>query len=194
MADDAPAFTIHSVETVLDDWYRVDAARVSFRTAAGDWAGPQRVLCLERGESIAALVHDPARDLFVFVRQFRYPSLRHSDGWLVELVAGGIDGDETPEAATAREMVEEVGLAPRALKPLGEFFVSPGGTSEYAYLYYAEVDTSQRLGTGGGNDHEGEHIEVLTWTRDQVRAALAQGVFKEARLLLAVQWALAGGC
>ena len=193
--ENARDYIVHQVETVLDDWFNVDAATVSFKAPDGAVVGPKRVLCMERGESVAALVHDPKQDAFVFVKQFRYPSLAHSDGWLVELVAGGIDpGDAGPETATAREMVEEVGLSPQRLTPLSAFFVSPGGTSEYTYLYYAEVDLTDRAGDGGDIDQEDEHIEVLVWSRDQVRRAFADGTFKEARLLLAVQWALNGGC
>lgn len=188
-----PPYTVHHVEKVLDDWFDVDAATVSFQAPDGRMVGPKRVLCMERGESVAALVHDPNRDLFVFVKQFRYPSLAHSNGWLVELVAGGIDGGESPEAAVHREMIEEVGLAPTGLTRISEFFVSPGGTSEYTYLYYAQVDLDRPAGEGGGMIHEDEHIEVLTWSRADMAAALSDGTFKEARLILAATWALQGG-
>ena len=62
-----------------------------------------------------------------------------------------------------RELVEELGYECDRLVPISAFYVSPGGSSERVFLYYAEVDASDRAGDGGGVPAEGEAIESWPW-------------------------------
>jgi ADP-ribose pyrophosphatase len=55
------------------------------------------------------------RNLVVLTRQFRYALGAES----VEVVSGGIDGDEMPEVAAQRELREEIGGESRHWIPLG---------------------------------------------------------------------------
>src|SRR6201999_3110174 len=98
----------------------------------------------------------------LLVEQFRAPALvarrrddpTTTDGWLLETLAGMVDAGESPDATAVRETLEETGY--RVSKPelIGRFFVSPGGTSERVFLYFAEVSDSDRVTNGGGIDDE----------------------------------------
>ena len=69
----------------------------------------------------------------LFVRQYR-----HAAGMdLLELPAGTFDEGETPEACARREIREETGMAAGRLTPLGGFYLAPGYSTEYMYVYVA---------------------------------------------------------
>src|SRR5438046_6340745 len=86
------------------------------------------------------------------VRQYRHPAVRY----LLELPAGTLDDQESPEAGAARELEEELGLVAGKLEKLSEFFVSPGFCEEKMWLYLATDlrATAQRL-------EDDEMIEVV---------------------------------
>jgi ADP-ribose pyrophosphatase len=69
----------------------------------------------------------------LFVRQYR-----HAAGLeLLEFPAGTLEEGEAPEACARREVREETGMAAGKLEPLGGFFLAPGYSTEYMYVYLA---------------------------------------------------------
>jgi ADP-ribose pyrophosphatase len=68
-----------------------------------------------------------------FVRQFRVGALQE----LLELPAGLMEKDEPPEISAGRELREEIGMAAGELRELGHFYMAPGYSSEYMYIYLA---------------------------------------------------------
>ena len=80
-----------------------------------------------------AIVAIDADDNVLLVNQFRQPVAKE----LLEIPAGGIDGNEDPVAAVRREMQEETGFLPRKVERLGGFYSAPGYCTEYLYLYLA---------------------------------------------------------
>jgi ADP-ribose pyrophosphatase len=91
-----------------------------------------------------------------------------------------------PPAALRRELVEELGYALRGIRRIATFFVSPGGSSERIFLYYAAVRA--RVAAGGGRAAEHEDIRRVALTRAQARAMLARGAFLDAKTIVALQW------
>jgi ADP-ribose pyrophosphatase len=69
----------------------------------------------------------------LFVRQYRHASGKE----LLELPAGTLDENEGPEACALREIREETGFATTNLVKLGEFWLAPGYSTEYMYVYLA---------------------------------------------------------
>ena len=69
----------------------------------------------------------------LFVRQYRHAA----GGEVMELPAGTLEKDEPPETCAAREIREETGFAARRMEPLGGFFLAPGYSTEYMYVYLA---------------------------------------------------------
>lgn len=113
----------------------------------------------------------------VLVRQFR----KAAERVLLEAPAGGIDGDETPEEAVRREMVEETGYRVDSLELLYTFYTSPGFTTEKMYLYKA---------TGlepGEATEETDQIEVVCLTREEAEEAIRSGEIADAKSILAVK-------
>ena len=56
---------------------------------------------------------------------------------LVELPAGTLDPKEAPINCAGRELLEETGYLAKRLKPIGNFFTSPGILSEKMYAFAA---------------------------------------------------------
>ncbi len=69
----------------------------------------------------------------VMVRQYR----KAAGTELLELPAGVIENDEPPLDAARRELREETGLDAEELTAVGNFFPSPGSTTERLYAFMA---------------------------------------------------------
>jgi len=55
----------------------------------------------------------------------------------MEVPAGGLSPDLTPEEVARRELLEEVGGTAAELRYVGQFFTSNGISNEVAYVYLA---------------------------------------------------------
>ena len=131
------------------------------------------------GHAVAALVFDTQAREYVLTRQFRFGAERE----LLEIAAGMIDKDESPETAVRREIQEELGYEIDHLTPIVTMWPSPGTSAETIAVYYAEV--SRQTGPGGGLSEENEHLEMVRLSRE----ALFKEPWQDAKSLLAVQWA-----
>jgi ADP-ribose pyrophosphatase len=113
----------------------------------------------------------------LFVRQYR-----HAAGLeLLELPAGTLDKDESPEACATREVREETGLAAGKLEPLGGFYLAPGYSTEYMHVYLA---TDLRY-----DPLEADADEFLTVERFPLKEALVMfesGEIQDAKSLAAI--------
>jgi ADP-ribose pyrophosphatase len=67
------------------------------------------------------------------IHQFRHCA----DGWLWEAPAGTLEPGESPYDCAHRETIEEAGLIPGELRPVGHIFTAPGFTDEKIYLWLA---------------------------------------------------------
>src|SRR6185437_2568887 len=90
-------------------------------------------------------------DQIILIRNFRYPIGQY----LIELPAGTLEKNEDPINCAGRELLEETGYLAGRLKPIGNYFTSPGILSEkmYAYAAYDLEQQTQAL-------EEGEEIEL----------------------------------
>jgi ADP-ribose pyrophosphatase len=95
---------------------------------------------VEHSEVVVVVAID-ADGKALLVRQFRHPAGKE----LLEIPAGGIDGDEDPETAVRREMQEETGYLPGKVERLGGFYSAPGFCTEYLHLFLATDLTPSRL-------------------------------------------------
>jgi len=169
-------------------FFRIDRYRLRHRLFSGAW-GPELVReVFERGHAAALLPYDPQRDEVVLIEQFRVGALGSSDDpWLIEIVAGMIEPDETPEAVARREAIEESGCHISELVPICDYFVSPGGTTERLALFCGKVDASEAGGTHGLAE-EHEDIRVLVMSATEAFEQIAAGVIKAAAPIIALQW------
>lgn len=179
---------IISRESGFSGFYRLDILRLRHRLFNGSW-GPelQRELFV-RHDAVCVLPYDPWEDSVVLIEQVRVGALDKTERpWLLELVAGLIDKDESPEEVAHREAQEEAGVELLSLTPITRYFPSPGGSDELVYLYCANVDSR---GAGGvhGLAEEGEDIRVSLWSRADALAAVEDGRIDNAASIIALQW------
>ena len=179
---------IISTRRLLDDFFKVDEAILRHQTRDGEMSPPMRRLNLERGDGVAAVLYRPDSRTIVLVRQFRYPTHIRGDGWLLELVAGMLDKDESPQETMRREILEETGYQVKSLQPISTFYLSPGGSSERIFLFYGEVDEQAPQAAGGGLDEEHEDIEVVEIGAKEIWQKLDQGEIADAKTLIALMW------
>jgi ADP-ribose pyrophosphatase len=157
---------------------------------SGKMSGRVTRLVFERGDSVAVLLHDRERDSVVLAEQFRYPAYirEGADAWLLEIVAGSVDGDRTPEAVARAELVEEVGYAVEELEYLATFYSSPGACSERIHLYLGHLSSAERVGPGGGKPGTDEDICVHHMSLDEALHLLREGVIRDAKTIIALQY------
>jgi len=179
-----------SKKRVFDGFLKMDEVEVRFERFGGGFSPVVRRLCVERGDAAAALIWHKEREEVLLVRQFRYPSHTKGEGWLTELVAGGIKEGEDPTLAMSREIEEETGYTPSSLRHIHTFYTSPGGTSERILLYYAEVTDADKTAEGGGVPQEDEDIETVAFSRETLAEMLRSFALTDAKTIIAVQWFL----
>ncbi len=179
---------------VFDDFFKIDELLIAHEKTDGTMSAVQSRLVFERGDSAAVLLFHVERKSVLLVEQFRVPTLlgrrrddpTSADGWIVETVAGMIDGNETGEAAAIRETLEETGYQIGTLRPIGKFFSSPGGSSERILLCFAEVRDADRTGKGGGIDDE--DIKIVEVPIDDLFDRLGRGAIEDPKLWIAAYW------
>ena len=128
--------------------------------------------------SVVVIPHLPDGRL-ILVRQYRH-AVQET---LWELVAGGIEPGETPRQAAKRELLEEAGQRARVLKPLLEFYPSPGILSEKMHLVEASGLTPAK-----GTPDVDERIEVGAFTVDEVVKLVRTRKIHDAKTLVGVLW------
>jgi len=91
-----------------------------------------RLDIVEHHGSVVLIPIDDRGNL-LFVRQYRHAARLD----MLELPAGTLDEGELPDVCAARELREETGQAANRLEPLGGFYLAPGYSTEYMYVYLA---------------------------------------------------------
>jgi nudix-type nucleoside diphosphatase (YffH/AdpP family) len=172
--------------------FRIEEATLRYMKYAGVMSEPIVRLNLDRGDSVAILMHNIDQDTVVLTEQFKYPTYdpagKRGDGWIIELPAGMVDEGESPEDAVRREVIEETGYALESVRHISTFYVSPGGTSERIILYYAGVRATDRTDQGGGVASEGEDIRVLSVRVGEALQMIDDGRIADAKTIVALFW------
>jgi ADP-ribose pyrophosphatase len=112
-----------------------------------------------------------------FVRQYRHPAGLE----ILELPAGTLDQDEFPEACAHREIREEIGMAAGRLEKLGEFYLAPGYSSEYMYVFLATELSHAPL-----EQDDDEFLRVDVIPLERVFEMARQGQINDAKTLAAL--------
>ena len=181
---------IQSHERVYDGHFSLERVTLRYETYCGRMSGEVERLVFERGDSVAVLLYDAARDVVTLVEQFRYPPyLREpDDGRLLEIVAGVVDGGRTPDEVARAEVREEAGYALERLEYVSAFYLSPGACTERIHLYVAYLSYADRLGEGGGLHDEGEHIRVVELPLAEALRRVRTGAIRDAKTIIALQF------
>jgi ADP-ribose pyrophosphatase len=113
----------------------------------------------------------------LFVRQYRHAVGKE----LIELPAGTLNPGEDPETCALREVREETGMSASQLEKIGEFYLVPGYSTEYMYLYLAS-----NLSVDPLPGDEDEFITVEAIPLDDVTEMVNKGVIQDAKSLAAL--------
>ena len=174
----------HRQEVFHEFVFRIDEVRLRHARFDGTMSAEITRLVLNRGDSVAMLLHDAELQVVLLCEQFRLPAYDKGPGWLLEVPAGMVDGDEDPVEAARRESIEETGYAPREFKRIGCVYLSPGGSSERIHLYYAEVSLGDKIAAGGGLVSEGEDIRLVLMPVAEAIAEARKGEIDDAKTLI----------
>ena len=144
---------------------------------------------LDRHHAAGILPYDPVRDEVMLVEQFRIGAMaqRAEGPWLIEVIAGYREPDETPEAVVAREAIEEAGCKVSDTELIRHYYTSPGSSNEQIHLYVGRCETA---GLGGihGLAHEGEDIRVHVVSSQTAFDWLDDGRIDNAMAIITLQW------
>ena len=186
-----PDVEIAHTQTISGRHLRIDIFEFRHRLFSGEWSAERSYDVLRRGQAVAIVLYDPDHDRVVLVEQFRLPALlAGSSPWQLEVAAGLIDTDETPQAVAMRETHEETGLT-----LMGEpiriqgYLPSSGGSDESVVLFCGRVDSTAAAGVHGLPE-EHEDIRVVVKTLAEVEALLDTGAIESGHTLIGLYWLL----
>lgn len=181
-------FQLLEREVCHQGFFKLERFYFKHRRFNGGWSRTIAREVFLRGSATCVLPYDPNTGQVVLIEQIRAGAmLQDQSPWLLELVAGINDVDETPEDIAYREAEEEAGLSLQALIPICHYFPSPGGATEKVHLFCARVDASQAGGVHGLVE-EDEDIKVHVLPLEQAYQLIASGDVDNSPAIIALQW------
>merc|ERR1712071_707715 len=151
-------------------------------------------------ESVSVILFNKTNKKLILVKQFRpavyYNSIPECDrcgpidtskyppsiGRTLEICAGIVD---------KKKSLADFAVEAEKLEYVIQYRSGVGISGDLQTMYYAEVEEDMRVSKGGGNPDEGEEIELIEMTIQEVEAYLLQkSVSSPAALLFALQWFL----
>lgn len=151
---------------------RIALAEETFATCDGPVTKP-----VIHHPGAVVILAEPEPGCVLLVRQFRY-AVR---AWTLEVPAGTREPGEAPEATARRELAEEAGFTARRMSELLRFLPAPGVSDEEMILYRAE-----ELSPAVAAPDHGELVSRVVMRRDELPGAIASGLIRDAKTLLAL--------
>lgn len=143
---------------------------------------------IRRKEAAGVLIYNDQFQRFALIEQFRVGAIDDPvSPWQLEIIAGVLDGDESPEVCIRRESLEESGCELDQLQHLYSFYPSAGACDEIFHLYAAEANLPEKGGVFGMPD-EGENIQLHIIEYHQLAALLSSQRLRNAPVIMALQW------
>ncbi|MCM1960783.1 NUDIX domain-containing protein [Acinetobacter modestus] len=181
--------TIESREFLFRGFIQVEKVNLMHRLFHRSEYSPiiQREL-IHRPEAAGVLLYNNQQQRFALIEQFRVGALNDSESaWQLEIIAGVLDGNESPETCIRRESLEESGCEINELQHLFSFYPSAGACAEFFHLYAAEVDLPSNGGIFGVPD-EGEDIQLHLFDYAEITRLFKNNRLKNAPVIMALQW------
>lgn len=180
-------FKENKIEWEYNGFFNFKKLTVNYETFEGE-TKVANVEYFDRGDSAAILIFERDTNSILLTEQFRYPTTKNDSGWLEEIVAGRIEDSETPENSIKREIEEEIGYEVSKVTSIGNYYLSPGGTTERIFLFYAEVNKANKTLQGGGKLEENENIKLIKRTPLEMKENLNSNKIKDAKTAIAISW------
>ncbi len=143
---------------------------------------------IRRKEAAGVLIYDDLQQKFALIEQFRVGAMDDPvSPWQLEIIAGVLDGDESPESCIRRESLEESGCELNEIELIFSFYPSAGACDEVFHLYVAQATLPKEGGIFGMPD-EGENIKLHIIDYAQLKNLLNGQRLRNAPIIMALQW------
>lgn len=171
-------------------YFAVEERDLAFRRFDGSMSVTVNRATFISGDAVVVLPYDPVRDRVLVIEQFRAgPQARGAaNPWLIEAVAGRIDGGEGPREAALREAREEASLSIRTLIEGPAYYPSPAAKAEYIYSFVGLTDLPDGAAGLGGLPAEAEDIRSHVIGFDRLMALVGSAEVANAPLILLAYW------
>lgn len=181
---------IKTKKRIFNGFFKIDEIVVDHDCFDGRRFENVRREVIAKCDTVSILLYDPKHDELLFIRQLRVPLIEREERespWTIEIVAGTIDRDDTPEAVIIAEAWEEAGVKIRKLISIYDYYPSTGGSPGKMHLYLGLCDLSN---AGGfyGLEEEFEDIEAFVISREEGFKLLDQGKLDNGFTLIAMLW------
>ena len=184
--DNSPV-RITAEELLSDNWYLLKKYSFDLRRRDGSWQAQTREV-YDRGNGATILLYNTLQRTVLLIRQFRMPTFVNGhDGYLIETAAGLLD-NASPEERIRLEVEEETGYRVGHVEKIYSAFMSPGSVTERIHFFTGEYQPGDRVGEGGGLEHEGEDIQVLELGFDEAIAMVGRGEIVDGKTIMLLQY------
>ena len=184
-----PKVKIKKITNLSNDWYKLDKVNFDYQLIRGEWQNQNRE-SYNRGNGACILLYNSKENTVILTKQFRMPSYLNgnNDGMMIEVCAGLLDEDD-PISCIIKEAEEETGYKINDPVKVLEVYSSPGAVTEIIHYFISEYDHSMKVSEGGGKEEETEEIEVLEIDFNKTLTMIDNGVIKDAKTILLLQYA-----
>lgn len=176
--------------TLSDAWATLNRIDYDYQFKDGSWKRLSRE-SYDRGNGTSILLYNKEKDTVILTRQFRMPAFANdkNDGLSIEVCAGALDKDESPETCIIREVEEEVGFKIEKVTKVLEAYMSPGAVTEKMYMFIVEYTDDMKVNDGGGVEDENEEIEVMEIPFSRAIKMMHDFEIKDAKTIMLLQYA-----
>ncbi|MFH0778074.1 MAG: NUDIX hydrolase [Candidatus Eisenbacteria bacterium] len=138
---------------------------------------PSSTFEMVRHPGAAAVVAVTEEGRLVLINQYREAVGK----FVLEIPAGKLEPDESPDTCARRELEEETGYRPGSLEKLCEFFVTPGYSDERIHVFAAT-----NLVRSTSNPEENEVISPVEVTFADAFTMIDDGRIQDAKTLVGI--------
>jgi ADP-ribose pyrophosphatase len=116
-------------------------------------------------------------DDLILLRQYRYPAGKE----LLEIPAGTLEKNESPQICAARELTEETGYAASSWSKLLSCYMTPGYSNEKIHIYVAEGLTRV-----GADPQEDEIINIERHSFNEVLGMVEENIIEDSKTITGI--------
>lgn len=172
------------------EWATLDRIEYDYQFKDGTWKRLSRE-SYNRGNGTSILLYNKEKKTVILTKQFRIPAYINdkNDGMSIEVCAGALDKNESPETCIIREVEEEVGYKINTATKVLESYMSPGAVTEKMHYFIAEYKDEMKINEGGGLEVEDEEIEVMELPFTEALEMMESFEIKDAKTIVLLQYA-----
>ena len=172
------------------EWATLDRIEYDYQFKDGSWKRLSRE-SYNRGNGTSILLYNKEKRTVILTKQFRMPAYVNNvnEGMSIEVCAGALDKNESPETCIIREVEEEVGYKIKTATKVLESYMSPGAVTEKMHYFIAEYKDEMKINEGGGLEIEDEEIEVMELPFTEALEMMESFEIKDAKTIVLLQYA-----